>query len=208
MQTILINIIVFQLAVLHGDQTLQKKMYAKIGSEVILTCKISKETSTQSWRKHATQLTRGIEKNERFLGHERLEIINDRGFYNLKIYNITENDFSTYLCETQQGNSITTEETRLIHLVTSMTNPNADTTTGKLIDKHTYKEKAYIVPYDSSTSETKDDTGMHVGKRLFNGLFVTGFVLLCLSICANCFFDKLRAAFRRRKKNRSDDDEN
>lgn len=102
-------------SVLHGDQTLQKEMYAKIGSEVILTCKIPKQTSIQSWRKRDTQLTRGFEKNKRFFGHERLEIINDRRFYNLKICNITENDFSTYLCETQQGNSITTEETRLIH---------------------------------------------------------------------------------------------
>lgn len=102
-------------SVLHGDQSLQRKMYAQIGSEVILTCKISKEISTQSWRKHNTQLTRGFKKNERFFGHERLEIINDRGFYNLKINNITEYDFSTYWCETQQGNSIRVEVTRLIN---------------------------------------------------------------------------------------------
>ncbi|CAG2230034.1 unnamed protein product [Mytilus edulis] len=111
----------------------------------------------QSWRKGEAVLTQGCEINNRTRGHERLGITNDQRFYNLKICNITEYDFGIYLCETQQGNSVTTEGTKLIH------------------------------------------SGMSVGKSLFNGLFATGFVLLCLSICGNCFFDKFRAALERRK---------
>lgn len=53
--------------------------------------------------------------NRNLGGHERLTLIIDKWFYNLKIYNLTENDFGTYVCETQQGNTITEEVTKLIH---------------------------------------------------------------------------------------------
>ncbi|XP_076078885.1 integrin beta-PS-like [Mytilus galloprovincialis] len=116
----------------HGCDIFQKEIYAETGSAVILSCQISTEALTQSWRKDFLVLTRGFEMNRNLGGHERLTLIIDKWFYNLKIYNLTENDFGTYVCETQQGNSITEEVTKLIHSVTSTVILNEDTTTGKL----------------------------------------------------------------------------
>lgn len=99
----------------HGCDIFQKEIYAETGSAVILSCQISTEALTQSWRKDFLVLTRGFEMNRNLGGHERLTLIIDKWFYNLKIYNLTENDFGTYVCETQQGNSITEEVTKLIH---------------------------------------------------------------------------------------------
>lgn len=101
--------------VLHGKNKFPKEISAQIGSIVILSCEISIETSIQSWRKNNTFLSHGFEINKDISGHERFQIFNDQGLYNLKIYNLTEYDFNTYWCETQHDNHITTEETRLIH---------------------------------------------------------------------------------------------
>lgn len=90
-----------------------KEVYAEIGKTVTLPCNISNTTSTQSWKKGLIEMTQGLEINKIFGGQERLEISIDERFYNLKIYNITEHDFDTYWCETQQGNSTTTEGTKL-----------------------------------------------------------------------------------------------
>lgn len=95
---------------------IKKEIYAEIGSAVILSCAISKEDFTQSWRKGLTVLTQGFEINRSIRNHRRLEVIIDEKFYNLKVCNITVDDFDTYWCETQQSNSITADGTKLIHL--------------------------------------------------------------------------------------------
>ncbi|CAC5423482.1 unnamed protein product [Mytilus coruscus] len=97
------------------DGIFQKEIYADTGSTVTLSCQISPESSTQSWRKEFLVLTRGFDINRNVDGHERLTIIINNRFYNLKIYNLTEHDFGTYVCETQQVISITEEVTKLIH---------------------------------------------------------------------------------------------
>lgn len=102
--------------VLHGKQIFHSAIYAQIGSEVMISCQISKETSTKSWRKGLTLVTRELEINRNVRGYRRLEVIIGEGFYNLRIHNITEYDFSIYWCEKQQGNSvITVEGTKVIN---------------------------------------------------------------------------------------------
>ncbi|CAC5417607.1 unnamed protein product [Mytilus coruscus] len=49
---------------------------------------------------------------------------------------------------------------------------------------------------------------MYVDKSFFNGLCATGFAVLCLSVCGNCFFIKFIAAISRRKTRNSDENEN
>ncbi|CAC5417601.1 unnamed protein product [Mytilus coruscus] len=135
----------------------------------------------QSWRKGSTLVTRGFEINRNVRGHERLEVIIDRGFYNLRIHNITEYDYSTYWCDTQHGNSITTEGTRLIHL-------------------------DILVSFQSTLSNSPtSDTG--IGQSFYFGLFATGFVVVCLSVGCNCFINKLKVAIAKRKERSSDDKE-
>lgn len=90
-----------------------KEVYAEIGNTVTLPCNISYTTSTQSWKKGLIVMTQGLKINKIFGDKKRLEILIDERFYNLKIYNITEHDFNTYWCKTKQGNSTTTEGTKL-----------------------------------------------------------------------------------------------
>ncbi|CAG2198519.1 CNTN3 [Mytilus edulis] len=117
MYSILLYIIVYELAVIHGNQRFFKKdMYAQIGSEIILPCEIPKDTSPKSWRKGLALVTRGFKINRNVRGYGRLKVITDTRSYNLKISNVTKYDFGTYWCETQQGNSISAEGTQLINL--------------------------------------------------------------------------------------------
>lgn len=48
---------------------------------------------------------------------------------------------------------------------------------------------------------------MFVEKSFYNGLCATGFAVLCLSVCGNCFFIKYRASISRKRKINSDENE-
>ncbi|CAC5420370.1 OBSCN [Mytilus coruscus] len=184
MQTILIYFIVYQLGASHGDHIFHK-VYAQVGSAVILSCQISKGASTQSWRKGLIVLTQGAEINRNVHSYGRLEVVIDEKFYNLKIYNISEYDFDTYWCEMQKDNSIRAEGTTLINL-----------------DRHTISTLR-----DSSPSETKDSTGIHLGESFYYGISATGIGVICLSIGCIYFINKCRKTTAKRKERSSDDNE-
>ncbi|XP_071135550.1 uncharacterized protein [Mytilus edulis] len=181
MQTILIYFIVYQLAASHGDEIFHEDMYVLVGSTVTLSCEISKGASTPSWRKGLIVLTQGGEINRNVRGHGRLKAFIDGKFYNLKIYNITDHDFDTYWCETQQDNSIRAERTKIINL-----------------DKHTISAVS-----ESSPSES---TGIHFGQSFYYSISA-GVAVICLSIGCIYFINKCRKTTSKRNNPSSDDNE-
>jgi hypothetical protein len=97
-------------------------MYADIGDPVILVCNTSSnnQTTVVSWRRNGKLLSNGGMINHFNNDTDNTSIVGDPsiGEYNLKISNLTSNDFGNYTCEagnTYEINVLIVKKGKLMH---------------------------------------------------------------------------------------------
>lgn len=89
--------------------------YANIYESVILICKKKNGTEGLRWLRDTYILTDGQRINKKNPWHSKfsIDIKSDRIHYNLRIANVTADDFGLYLCEMQEGRRISRQRVTL-----------------------------------------------------------------------------------------------
>jgi hypothetical protein len=95
-------------------------MYADIKDTVVLVCVDNRQATSFTWRRNDKLLSDGRKINHFIKDTDNKSIIGDPsiGEYNLKISNLTSNDFGYYTCEagnTYEMNVLIVKKGKLMH---------------------------------------------------------------------------------------------
>lgn len=89
--------------------------YANIYESVVLICKKKNGTEGLRWLRDTYILSDGQRINKKNPWHSKfsIDIKSDSIHYNLRIANVTADDFGLYLCEMQEGRGISRQRVTL-----------------------------------------------------------------------------------------------
>ena len=95
-------------------------MYADIKDTVVLVCVDNRQTTSFTWRRNDKLLSDGRKINPMNNDTDNKSVVGDPsiGEYNLKISNLTSNDFGYYTCEagnTYEMNVLIVKKGKLMH---------------------------------------------------------------------------------------------